>query len=372
MNKRRETREIKVGGVTVGGESRISVQSMIKADPSDFEGIKNQIGALKAAGCDIVRLAVADFESVEMVSRLKELAAADKNYDLPLVADIHFDHRLAIEAAHAGIDKIRINPGNIGGEDRVKAVADVCRAKKIPIRIGVNGGSLEGHILAKHKSPNAEALAESAGYNIKLLEKFDFEDIVVSVKSSDLNTMVEANLIVAGMCDYPLHLGVTEAGPARMGGIKNAIGIGSLLQRGIGDTIRVTLTADPVLEIREGVSILKALGLYGKSIDIISCPTCGRCKADVIRIANAFEKRLAPIEKGLAEDMKIKIAVMGCAVNGPGEAKEADFGIAGGRGEFLFFRHGKPENKIPENKAVAILVEEAKKMVKEQAYETIF
>jgi (E)-4-hydroxy-3-methylbut-2-enyl-diphosphate synthase len=364
QNKRKKTKEIDVGGVKIGGDNKISVQSMIKADPKDFDAIKTQIKALKEAGCDIVRMAVADFESVKTISKLKELAVADKNYEIPLVADIHFDYKLAIESVYAGIDKIRINPGNIGSGDRIKAVAEVCGAKKIPIRIGVNGGSLEKAILEKYGSPTAEALAKSAEYNIKLLEKFDFCNIIIAVKSSDLNTMIEANLMVSEMCEYPLHLGVTEAGPAHMGGVKNAVGIGSLLQRGIGDTIRVTLTADPVLEIYEGISILKALDLYDKCINIISCPTCGRCKADVIHIANELEKRLIPIEKNLKENTKIKIAVMGCAVNGPGEAKEADFGIAGGQGEFLFFKNVKPEKKIPENLAVLTLIEEVQKFSK--------
>ena len=364
MEKRRKTKEIKIGSLIVGGENKISVQSMIKADPGDFETIKNQIGALKAAGCDIARMAVRDQKSVNTVAKLKELAAADRNYDIPLVADIHFNHKLAIESTHAGIDKIRINPGNIGSEDRVKAVADMCREKKIPIRIGVNGGSLEAPILKKHKRPSAEALAESAMHNIKLLEKFDFEDIIVAIKSSDVNTMVEANLIIAEMCDYPLHIGATEAGPAHMGTIKNAVGIGSLLQRGIGDTIRVSLSSDPVLEVLEGISILKALGFCEKSIDIISCPTCGRCRTEVIKLANELEDRLIPIERKLKENTKIKIAVMGCAVNGPGEAKEADFGIAGGDGEFLFFKKGEPAKKIPAVEALETLVEEAGKLVK--------
>ncbi|MCL1792510.1 MAG: flavodoxin-dependent (E)-4-hydroxy-3-methylbut-2-enyl-diphosphate synthase [Oscillospiraceae bacterium] len=364
MKIRRKTKEINVGGVLVGGENKISVQSMVKADPGDFEAIKNQIGEFKAAGCDIARMAVANQKSVKTIAKLKELGASNKDYEIPLVADIHFNYKLAVESAFAGIDKIRINPGNIGTEDKVKAVADICRKKKIPIRIGVNGGSLEAHILEKYKTPNAEALAESAIYNIKLLERFDFCDIIVAIKSSDPKVMVEANLIAAEMCDYPFHIGVTEAGPAHMGLIKNAIGIGSLLLRGIGDTLRVSLTGDPVLEVCEGISILKSLGFYGKSIDIISCPTCGRCKTDVIRIANELESKLSPIEKNLKENMKIKIAVMGCAVNGPGEAKEADFGIAGGKDEFLFFKKGETPKKIPADSAVEFLVEEAKRMTK--------
>jgi len=363
MIKRRKTKEITVGNVKIGGDNKISVQSMLIAAPGDFDGIKNQIYDLKQAGCDIVRMAVVGLDDVKMIGRLKELAAVDENYDVPLVADIHFNYKLAIESAYAGIDKIRINPGNIGGDDRVKLVADVCRAKKIPIRIGVNGGSLEAAILTKYGSPTPEALAESAMYNIKLLEKYDFTDIIISIKSSDVDKMLETNLIVAEMCDYPLHIGVTEAGTAHMGLIKNAIGIGSLLQRGIGDTIRVSLTAARVLEVYEGISILKSLGLYNKSIDIISCPTCGRCKADVISVANEVEKRLIPIEQKIKGGKKIKIAVMGCAVNGPGEAREADIGISGEKGEFLFFRHGKPIEKIPSDKAVDILIEEVEKII---------
>ena len=364
MITRRKTREIKAGSLKIGGENKISVQSMVNADPENFEELKNQIAALKHAGCDIVRMAVVDFENIKTIGKLKELAAVDKTYDIPLVADIHFNHRLAIEAAYAGIDKIRINPGNIGQNDRVKLIADVCRAKKIPIRIGVNGGSLEPSLLEKYQSPNPEALAESAQNNIKLLEKYDFTDIVVSVKSSDVDKMIKTNLILAEMCDYPLHIGVTEAGTAHMGLIKNAVGIGSLLQRGIGDTIRVSLTAAPIMEVYEGISILKSLGLYNKSIEIISCPTCGRCRTDVISVANEVEKRLIPIEKKLRENIKIKIAVMGCAVNGPGEAKEADIGIAGGKDCFLFFKNGEAEKKIPPDKAVDILISEIEKMVK--------
>ena len=364
MINRRKTKVIQVGKIKIGGENQISVQSMINVNPGDFDGVKNQVAALKHAGCDIVRLAVVDFETVKLVAKLKELAAADKSCDVPLVADIHFNHRLAIESAYAGIDKIRINPGNIGGDDRVKLVADVCRAKKIPIRIGVNGGSLESQILKKYGAPTPEALAESAAYNIKLLEKYDFTDIIVSVKSSDVDKMIKTNLILAEICDYPLHIGVTEAGTAHMGLIKNAVGIGSLLQRGIGDTVRVSLTASPLMEVYEGVSILKSLGLYDKAIDIISCPTCGRCRTDVISVANEVEKRIIPIEKQLDRDVKIKIAVMGCPVNGPGEAKEADVGIAGGSDNFVLFRHGEPVKKISAAKAVDILIDETRKIIK--------
>jgi len=362
MIARRKTREINVGDVKIGGVNRITVQSMLNADPNNFNALKNQIFELKQAGCDIVRMAVANSEHVKMISKLKELAAVDKNYDIPLVADIHFNYKLAIESVYAGIDKIRINPGNIGSDDRVKAVADVCRNQKIPIRIGVNGGSLESQILAKYGNPTPEALVESALYNAKLLEKYDFTDIAISVKSSDVDKMIEANIMLSEICDYPLHTGVTEAGTVHMGLIKNAIGIGSLLQKGIGDTIRVSLTAAPVLEVYEGISILKSLELYRKSIDIISCPTCGRCRTDVISVANEVEKRLIIIGKNMKDDIKIKVAVMGCAVNGPGEAREADVGIAGGINEFLLFKQGKSIMKIPSDKAVDVLIKEVEKI----------
>ena len=361
---RRKAKEISVGSVKIGGDNKISVQSMVNAKSGDFDELKNQVAELKSAGCDIVRMAVIDFKDAKLIAKLKELAAVDKNYDVPLVADIHFNYKLAVESAYAGIDKIRINPGNIGSDDRVKAVTDVCRVRNIPIRIGVNGGSLEKQILEKYGGPVVEALAESAMYNIKLLEKYDFTDIIISVKSSDVDKMIEANLMLAGMCDYPLHIGVTEAGTSHMGLIKNAVGIGSLLQRGIGDTIRVSLTAAPVSEVYEGISILKSLGLYNKSIEIISCPTCGRCRSDVIAVANEIERRLITFEKNIKENIKIKIAVMGCAVNGPGEAREADVGIAGGIDEFLLFRHGKSIKKIPADKAVDVLIKEVENIIK--------
>ena len=364
MIVRRKTKEIKVGGVKIGGNNKISVQSMVNAKSGDFDELKNQVAELKSVGCDIVRMAVVDFDDTKLIAKLKELAAVDKNYDVPLVADIHFNYKLAVESAYAGIDKIRINPGNIGSDDRVKAVTDVCRVRNIPIRIGVNGGSLEKQILEKYGGPVVEALAESAMYNIKLLEKYDFTDIIISVKSSDVDKMIEANLMLSSMCDYPLHIGVTEAGTAHIGLIKNAVGIGSLLQRGIGDTIRVSLTAAPVSEVYEGISILKSLGLYNKSIEIISCPTCGRCRSDVIAVANEIERRLITVEKNIKENIKIKIAVMGCAVNGPGEAREADVGIAGGIDEFLLFRHGKSIKKIPADEAVNVLIKEVENIIK--------
>jgi len=366
MIVRRKAREVNVGGVKIGGENKIAVESMLNASPKDFDAVKEQVAALKFAGCDIVRLAVVDMDGVKTVAKLKELAAVDAHYALPLIADIHFNHKLAIEAAYAGIDKVRINPGNIGDEGRVKLVAEVCSAKRIPIRIGVNGGSLERGILAKHGKPTAEALCESAVYNIKLLEKYDFNNIVVSAKSSDVDYMIKTNLMIAERCGYPMHIGVTEAGTAHMGVIKSAIGIGSLLQRGIGDTIRVSLAASPVLEIYEGISILKSLGLYGKAIDLIACPTCGRCRTDVIAIANEVERRLIALEKNLPDGKKITVAVMGCAVNGPGEAREADVGIAGGINEFLLFRKGDAVEKIPAGEAVNVLIDETERIINEE------
>ena len=365
MITRKKTREVKVGSVIIGGENPISVQSMLNVKHDNFAEMKTQIALLKHAGCDIIRMAILNHDTIKTIGKLKELMAVDKAYDIPIVADIHFNHKLAVECAYAGIDKIRINPGNIGDENNIKLVADICGNKKIPIRIGVNGGSVEEHILKKYGSPSVDALVESAAYNIRLLEKFDFNDIVVSIKSSDISKTIEANLNIADMFDYPLHIGITEAGTAHIGLIKNSIGIGSLLNMGIGDTIRVSLTATPVLEVYEGISILKALGLYKKSIDIISCPTCGRCKTDIIGISNEVEKRLSILEKRMDGEKKrnIKVAVMGCAVNGPGEAREADVGIAGGNREFLLFRNGEAVTKIPASKAVDILIKEVEDLI---------
>ena len=289
-------------------------------------------------------------EAVKLIPAIKNAVK------IPLVADIHFDYRLALEAAAAGVDKIRINPGNIGAEDRVKAVADACRIRNIPIRIGVNSGSLEKEILVKYGGPTPEALVESALYHASLLEKFDFGDIVLSIKSSGVDTTVRAYELAAQRCDYPLHLGVTEAGTERMGLIKSAIGIGSLLQRGIGDTIRVSLTADPVREVAAGFDILKALDLNRSGVQFVSCPTCGRTRIDLIGVANEVEKRLAGCKKNL------KVAVMGCAVNGPGEAREADIGIAGGDGVGLIFKKGEIIRKVPEDKLVESLMQEIEKL----------
>lgn len=328
------TRKVNIGNVTIGGGSPITVQSMLNVPAGDVAGSVAQARALEAAGCDIIRAAVPDREAVRLVPAIKAAVS------VPLVADIHFDYRIALDCVAAGVDKIRLNPGNIGGEERVKQVADACRAAGVPIRIGVNSGSLEKHILAKYGAPTPQALVDSALYHARLLEKFDFTDIVVSIKSPHVPTMIEAYRLAAEQLGCPLHLGVTEAGTARIGLIKSAVGIGSLLCDGIGDTIRVSLTADPVEEVRAARDILKAVG-RGGGPEIVSCPTCGRTKIDLIALAGRVEEALADCRKD------IKVAVMGCAVNGPGEAREADIGIAGGNGEALLFKKGEPGREIP-------------------------
>lgn len=343
------TRQITVGGVKIGGGAPVSIQSMLNTATTDVEGSLAQLDRLKNAGCEIARLAVPDMAAAEGFRRIAEKSP------LPLVADIHFDYRLALAAAEGGAAKIRINPGNIGGDDRVKAVATVCREKKIPIRIGVNSGSVEKSILAKYGAPTAEALCESALYHASLLEKFDFTDIVISLKSSSVDTNIKAYEMIAERCDYPLHLGVTETGTLRMGIVKSAIGIGSLLQRGIGDTLRVSLTADPAEEIRTGRDILSALGLRG-GVKLVSCPTCGRTRIDLIGLANKVEKALEYVDKD------ITVAVMGCVVNGPGEAREADLGVTGGKGEGLIFKKGQIIRKVPEAELLDALMEEIDKL----------
>ena len=344
-----ETRMVRVGNLTLGGHNPVWVQSMTNTDTRDAQATLAQIRALAKAGCDIVRVSVYDEDCARAVRTLVD------GSPVPLVADIHFNHRLAIAAAENGIHKLRINPGNIGGDDRVKAVATVCREKKIPIRIGVNSGSVEKSILAKYGAPTAEALCESALYHASLLEKFDFTDIVISLKSSSVNTNIKAYERIAERCDYPLHLGVTETGTLRMGIVKSAIGIGSLLQRGIGDTLRVSLTADPAEEIRTGRDILSALGLRG-GVKLVSCPTCGRTRIDLIGLANKVEKALEYVDKD------ITVAVMGCVVNGPGEAREADLGVTGGKGEGLIFKKGQIIRKVPEAELLDALMEEIDKL----------
>ena len=347
---REHTKVIRIGDRVIGGGNRVLIQSMTNTKTEDVKATVEQIQALTAAGCDIIRCAVPTMEAAEALSEIK------KQIKIPLVADIHFDYRLALEALEAGVDKIRINPGNIGDEDRIHAVAKACANRNVPIRIGVNGGSLEKHILAKYGAPTADALVESGLYNAKLLEKFDFHQIVISLKSSNVQTMIEAYRKLAACCDYPLHLGVTEAGTERMGLIKSAVGIGSLLADGIGDTIRVSLTADPVREVAAARDILKALDLYPDAPQIISCPTCGRTRINLIELANQVEERLASVKK------PIRVAVMGCAVNGPGEAREADIGIAGGDGCAVLFKKGEILRKVPENRIVEELFAEIERM----------
>lgn len=341
----RNVKQVKMGDITFG-DGVVRVQSMLSIPSTDIAGSVKQAMALEQAGCEMIRAAIPNEEAVALIPAIKEQVS------VPLVADIHFDYRLALMAVDAGIDKIRINPGNIGGDDRVKAVANACRSHGVPIRIGVNAGSLEKHILAKYGAPVPEALVESALYHVALLERFDFDDIVISIKSSNVQTMIAAYRLLAQKCAYPLHLGVTEAGTARMGIIKNAIGIGSLLVDGIGDTIRVSLTADPIEEVKAGYDILKAAGIRRTGAEIISCPTCGRTRINLIALANEVEKALADCRK------PVKVAVMGCAVNGPGEAREADIGIAGGDGCAILFRKGEILRKVPEDEVVKTLLAE--------------
>ena len=348
--ERRISKKVKVGNIYIGGDSPITVQSMLNVPSTDIEGSVKQAVELEKAGCQIIRAAVPDMAAVSLIAKLKE------NLTVPVVADIHFDYRLALESISAGVDKIRINPGNIGSDDRVKAVADACKQKNIPIRIGVNSGSVEKHILAKYGAPTAEALVESALYHASLLEKFDFDDIVISIKSSNVQTMIEAYTLAAEKCNYPLHLGVTEAGTYNMALVKSSIGIGSLLAKGIGDTIRVSMTDSPVKEVEAGYSILKALGLNNGGVDIVACPTCGRTRIDLIGLANKVEEKLKQCNKN------IKVAVMGCAVNGPGEAREADIGIAGGDGCALIFKKGEILCKVPEDEALDRLMKEIEKL----------
>jgi (E)-4-hydroxy-3-methylbut-2-enyl-diphosphate synthase len=344
--ERRITKTVTAGNVKIGSGNKITVQSMLNVPAHNIDGNVAQALELEKAGCEIVRLTVPDLEAV------KTLYAVKNAVKIPVVADIHFDYKCALESVAAGVDKIRINPGNIGSDDRIKAVADACRQKNIPIRIGVNSGSLEKDLLKKYGRVTPEALCESALRHASLLEKFDFTDIVISIKSSDVPTMVAAYRLVAEQCDYPLHLGVTEAGTKHMGMLKSAAGIGSLLLDGIGDTIRVSLTADPVAEIAAGFDILKAVGIKKDCPQIVSCPTCGRTKIDLISLAEKIEEELAKVHK------PIKVAVMGCAVNGPGEAKGADIGVAGGDGFGLIFKHGEILKKVPEDKIVEELLKE--------------
>ncbi|MGN0686765.1 MAG: flavodoxin-dependent (E)-4-hydroxy-3-methylbut-2-enyl-diphosphate synthase [Oscillospiraceae bacterium] len=337
-------KKVRLSGYTLG-EEKIYIQSMLNIPAADVDGSVAQAKALEAAGCEIVRAAIPTIEDVRLIPAIKEAVA------IPLVADIHFDYRIALAAVEAGVDKVRINPGNIGSFDNVKSVADACRRRGIPIRIGVNSGSLEKELLEKYGSPTAEALVESAERHISMLNRCDFDDIVVSIKSSDVRLMISAYRLFSERFDYPLHLGVTEAGTERMGIIKSSVGIGSLLCDGIGDTIRVSLTADPVREVYAAKDILRACGI-GSGVEIVSCPTCGRTKIDLIGLAQQVEELCRPMKKN------IKVAVMGCAVNGPGEAREADIGIAGGCGEGLIFKKGEILRKVPETQLLEELMKE--------------
>ena len=341
---RNDTKRIYVGGIPVGGGAPVTVQSMCNTKTSDAGATLTQIRRLAAAGCDIIRVAVPDMDAAEALKKI----CADS--PLPVVADIHFDYRLALAAAEAGVAKIRINPGNIGSADRVKAVAEACGARGIPIRIGINSGSLEKRLLEKYGAPTAEAMVESAAGHAALLEQFGFTDICLSLKSSSVPLTLAAYRLASERFPYPLHLGVTEAGTLRQGTIQSAAGIGAMLLEGIGDTIRVSLTADPVEEVSAGIAILKACGVRGGGVKVISCPTCGRTQIDLIAAANEVEQRLANCKKDFT------VAVMGCVVNGPGEAREADYGLAGGRGEAALFKKGEIVGKVPEADMVNALL----------------
>ena len=343
--ERKQTRQIRVGSLAIGGGAPIPVQSMCNTKTWDVEATAAQIRALQAAGCELVRLAVPDERSARAIDAIKE------RVELPLVADIHFDYKLALLCAERGIDKIRINPGNIGGEDRVRAVAEACRARGIPIRIGVNAGSLERRLLDKYGHPCAEALVESAADHAALLEKFGFEDVCLSLKCSSVPLTIAAYRLASERFDYPLHLGVTETGTAWNGTIQSAVGIGTLLSEGIGDTVRVSLTADPVEEVRAAIAILKAAGVRRGGVKFISCPTCGRTEIDLIGLATEVEARLQRVERD------ITVAVMGCVVNGPGEAREADYGIAGGVGKGLIFKKGEVVGTYPYERLCDALLE---------------
>ena len=340
----RNLHPVRVGNCVLDGK-HIYIQSMLNARSDDIEGSVNQAVELEKAGCEIIRAAIPNMEAVRLIPAIKEKVS------IPLVADIHFDYRLALESAAAGVDKIRINPGNIGDMNKVKMVADVCREKNIPIRIGANSGSLEKELINKYCSPTPEALVESAMNHARMLEQFDFDNIVISIKSSDVNKMIQSYRLAAEKCNYPLHLGVTEAGTERMGLIKSAIGIGSLLCDGIGETIRVSLTDNPVKEIEAAKDILKCIGKR-KGVQFVSCPTCGRTRIDLVKAANEVENALKDIDKD------IKVAVMGCVVNGPGEAREADIGIAGGDGCAVIFKKGEVLRKVKEEDIVSELLKE--------------
>ena len=345
-----KTLRVTAGGVAIGGGAPISVQSMLCVPVHDIKGNIQQALALQEAGCDIVRVTVPDKQALKTVEALK------KEISIPLVADIHFDYKLAVESVYAGVDKVRINPGNIGSDENVKTVADVCRQKNVPIRIGVNSGSLEKSILAKYGKVCPEAMVDSGFYHISLLEKYDFNDIVLSLKASDTKIMYDSYVLAAEKCRYPLHLGVTEAGTEGMGVIKSAAGIGGLLLRGIGSTIRISLTDDPVKEVESGIKLLRALDMRKGGVKLVSCPTCGRTEIDLIGIAKKAEEALKNVNKD------ITVAIMGCVVNGPGEASAADIGIAGGKNCGVLFKKGEIIKKLPEEELLSALLEEIEKM----------
>ncbi len=345
-----KTKKVYAGNIAIGGGAPISIQSMLNVRADDITGNVRQAKYLEAAGCEIIRVSVPDMAAVGLISALKEAVS------MPIVADIHFDYKLALESVAAGVDKVRINPGNIGSSDKVKAVANACKTAGVPIRIGVNSGSLEKEILAKYGSPTAEAMVESGMYHISLLERYDFDDIVLSLKSSNPKRMYDAYSLAAEKCPYPLHLGVTEAGTERIGVIKSSAAIGGLLLRGIGSTIRISLTDDPTLEVKAAKELLHAIGLREGGIKFVSCPTCGRTSIDLIGLAKAAEERFKDIDKN------ITVAIMGCAVNGPGEAREADIGVAGGNGEGLIFSKGKILKKVKEEELLDELEKEINKI----------
>jgi (E)-4-hydroxy-3-methylbut-2-enyl-diphosphate synthase len=347
---RKPTKKIRVGDVDIGGDAPISVQSMANTDTRDVKATVDQIKRLEEAGCDIIRVAVPDSQAVGAIGEIK------KSIRIPLVADIHFDYRLALECMKNGADKIRLNPGNIGGQDRVKIVADMAKERQIPIRIGVNSGSVEKSIIEKYGGVTPEGMVESALAHAAMLENADFDDIAISIKASSVPMTIAAYRLLSQKSSYPIHIGVTEAGTVYKGTIKSSVGIGCLLAEGIGDTLRVSLTGDPVEEIRVGKQILKSLGIIKSGIDVVSCPTCGRTRIDLIGIANMLEPVLDKLDKN------IKVAIMGCAVNGPGEAKDADIGIAGGINEALLFKKGKIIRKIPQEKIVEELIKEINQM----------
>jgi (E)-4-hydroxy-3-methylbut-2-enyl-diphosphate synthase len=355
--QRKKTRQITLGSVKIGGDASVAVQSMCNTDTRDAEATLAQIRRLEAAGCEIVRLAVPDAEAAQALGKIRKSAA------MPLVADIHFDYRLALEAVKQGVDGLRINPGNIGGRDKVAEVVRGCKDRSIPIRIGVNAGSLEKHLLEKYGHPTAEAIVESAFGHIRILEELNYRDIKVSLKASDVMTTVAAYRLFSSKSDYPLHIGISEAGTLFSGTVKSSVGLGILLAEGIGDTMRVSLTADPVEEVRAAYEILKALKVRQRGVNIISCPTCGRTEIDIIGLAQEVERRLSHVKEPLT------VAVMGCVVNGPGEAREADVGIAGGKGVGLLFKHGEIISKFDEMELADVLVREVENIVRQQRTE---